>query len=124
MSTLQANKITELTDFKEAAIGAASAMVVFFSTRFFKNNDSLKERVRELENFRKEMELSTKQIMSEHEFIRNTLIDLKNHEKETDIKLVKLDRDIRAINKDIRHTNNNVKHGTEMLETLLKKDII
>jgi hypothetical protein len=119
MKDMQNTAIDDAT-VKDIVIGACGALSMFSITRFFKNSDSTKERLRNLESFKREMELFRDQLNSDHETINNKLSGLSDHSKKTDIKLVNLDRDIKAVNKDVRHTNNNVKMVRDLMHDLLK----
>lgn len=114
MSKVQANRFIEDLTTTEKTLGIAGFLSSFFFARFFKNSDDIKKRIRSLET-------GHEIIKSEHEFIKNTLINVQDQQKNHSVRLLDIDRDLIAIKKDVNHTNNNVKGISNQIEGFLKE---
>lgn len=113
VKTITSNFVEDL-DTTDKAIGVIGFLSSFLFLRFFKNNDDIKSRVRNLEK-------NHEVIKSEHEFMKNTLINVQEQQKKHSSQLVDIDRDLILLKKDINHTNNNVKGISGQMTEMLKQ---
>lgn len=75
----------DITDqsIKDGILAGTGAGVMFFVQRFFKNNDSLSERVRRLENQHTRIEMQIKNL---DKYVHHSVHDLKNMINEKTLK--------------------------------------
>ncbi len=106
---MQAAEFVDDASVKELVVGAIGAISMFFFGRWFNNKDSIKVRLRKLET-------GHEVIKSEHEFIKNTLINVQEQQKRQGDSLIDLERDVQEAIGTAEHTLRNVKLTQQMLE--------
>lgn len=109
MKNMQAAEFVDDASVKELVVGAIGAISMFFFGRWFNNKDSIKVRLRKLET-------GHEVIKSEHEFIKNTLINVQEQQKRQGDSLIDLERDVQEAIGTAEHTLRNVKLTQQMLE--------
>jgi len=109
MNKMQTQAFVDDPNIKEIVLGGLGAISMVLFGRWLNNKDSVKVRLRKLE-------MGHEIIKSEHEFIKNTLINVQDQQKKQNDKLIDLDRDVQRSIDTVEHTLRNVKFTQKLIE--------